>query len=251
MKKWNSAFILLTFIILISSPAHGQTVYLLNDFTSSLSAPFEKKNLTFSLPLISAGVVCFFYDEKIQNEIKNLQSYSDKLNPFMKAGKTFGNTSTGIILSLTLITTGHLLGEYKVRSGGILLLESLLFSGVIVNSVKFITGRPRPYLNEGSTFFKNPFSFKTGYKSFFSGHTIVAFTTASCLSYYYKVPALTVVLFTFATLTCVERVYKNKHWTSDIIFGALFGFFIGKKVVEMHLNDDERYLKIRLFQKKF
>lgn len=39
-----------------------------------------------------------------------------------------------------------------------------------------------------------------------------------------------ILSYTLASLASVSRVYDDKHWASDVIFGSALGFFIGKFV---------------------
>lgn len=65
--------------------------------------------------------------------------------------------------------------------------------------------------------------------SFTSGHTAVAFTTATLLYYEYKDSNLWYAGsgFLFATATGILRVANNKHYTSDVLAGAGIGIASG------------------------
>ncbi|MCK4346267.1 MAG: phosphatase PAP2 family protein [Bacteroidales bacterium] len=39
-----------------------------------------------------------------------------------------------------------------------------------------------------------------------------------------------VVAYSIATLTGISRVYENKHWSSDVLIGAVFGYAMGKLI---------------------
>lgn len=64
------------------------------------------------------------------------------------------------------------------------------------------------------------------YKSFPSGHTANAFAAAEFLrtEYQDEGPWIAISGYTLATATGVLRVYNNRHWVSDVIAGAAFGF---------------------------
>ena len=114
------------------------------------------------------------------------------------------------------------------------MFESLLASGLIVQSLKMIAGRARPYKNLGAFFFY-PIDFKNDYNSFPSGHTVVAFTISSVLSERFHNPYLTVALYSLASLTAYQRIYSNKHWFSDTAVAAIIGIGIGETFC--HLNE--------------
>ena len=69
-------------------------------------------------------------------------------------------------------------------------------------------------------------------KSFPSGHTSVAFSSAAVLYEEFKSssPILAYSGFGFATTTGAFRLLNNKHWSSDVLMGAGLGIFITKLV---------------------
>ena len=92
-------------------------------------------------------------------------------------------------------------------SGGIL---------TVVDGLKFVTHRARPYSNDKL--------------SFPSGHTGAAFLAAEYLAQEYgeKSPIYGVIGYTFAVSTSVMRLYNREHWFSDVVAGAGFGILSTK-----------------------
>jgi membrane-associated phospholipid phosphatase len=72
-----------------------------------------------------------------------------------------------------------------------------------------------------------PFS---GNQSMPSGHTASAFGFAASLAEDVHPRWAKIGLYTLATGTAWSRVYDNKHWTSDVVFGALVGITSAKIV---------------------
>lgn len=67
-----------------------------------------------------------------------------------------------------------------------------------------------------------------GTKSFFSGHTSAAFTSAGLICQSDKdVCGLAVA---GASLTGYLRIAGNRHWATDVLTGAAVGFIVGKQV---------------------
>lgn len=88
---------------------------------------------------------------------------------------------------------------------------SVAITSALSNSLKVIVGRTRPD------------SYATN--SFPSGHTAVAFMTATMLHYEYGHLSPLVSLSAYATATAVgvSRVLNDRHWVSDVAFGAGIG----------------------------
>lgn len=94
-----------------------------------------------------------------------------------------------------------------VLSGGIL---------TVVDGLKFVTHRDRPYSHD-------PLSFP-------SGHSGAAFLAAEYLAEEYseKSPIYGVIGYSFAVTTSVMRLYNREHWFSDVVAGAGFGILSTK-----------------------
>ncbi|ONN26694.1 PA-phosphatase [Thermosipho affectus] len=102
------------------------------------------------------------------------------------------------------------------------MVESVGFTSVITYSLKMIIGRGRPNSYE-KPFVFNFFSFEGKNHSFPSGHSAFAWALFTPIAerygdFFYLVP----FLFSFS------RLVGNYHWLSDVVFGALIGYSIGK-----------------------
>ncbi|MFH0933749.1 MAG: phosphatase PAP2 family protein [Pseudomonadota bacterium] len=105
---------------------------------------------------------------------------------------------------------------------------SLIASGIIGVTTKTVVGRSRPQKNKGTTHFA-PFSDSNS--SFFSGHSTQAFTTAAVIAETYNETWIDVTAYGLASLAAVARTYHDKHFTSDVLTGAIIGTLVGKSVV--------------------
>ncbi|MGQ9644612.1 MAG: phosphatase PAP2 family protein [Ignavibacterium sp.] len=101
--------------------------------------------------------------------------------------------------------------------------------------IKSVTGRSRPYTNDGHNYF-NFFQTKTAYTSYPFGHVTVAFTLSSILSSRIDNDYATIGLYALAVSTVMQRMYDDKHWLSDTVLAASIGYFIGIAVVKF--DDD-------------
>lgn len=113
------------------------------------------------------------------------------------------------------VMLGMKLGGVEGQSSWSRMLTADAFSVAImastVNTLKYTVKSRRP---DG-----------TAQNSFPSGHTATAFMTATMLSneYGWRSPLISIGAYTSATLTGLFRMANNRHWLSDVLFGAGIG----------------------------
>lgn len=171
------------------------------------------------------------YDEDFKEfKDKNRSDTLDKLSPIFRKYAEF-------YPQLILVTAGSLSGNEKAIKSGIYSAEAAIFASGITYLSKNIFARARPYTGEGADSWGNK-AFDSDYSSFPSGHSTVAFATATVLANMYKdkkgIPEL---MYTLATLAALSRVYDDKHWLSDIFMGAGIGYFSGKLFINLKTKD--------------
>jgi len=87
-----------------------------------------------------------------------------------------------------------------------------------VESLKWLTGRPRPRQMDGATTFYGP---SAKFHAFPSGHAAFAFMFATLLSAYW--PRWRVLWYVLAVYVSLSRMVSDAHFLSDIIMGGLIG----------------------------
>ncbi len=103
-----------------------------------------------------------------------------------------------------------------------LLLQAVLFSGVLTDMIKWIAGRYRPHeYFEHHLYGFDFFQIKGAYTSFPSGHTTTAFAVATLLAYLF--PKFQWMWWSFAFLIGLSRIVLTQHFVSDVIVGAYIG----------------------------
>lgn len=161
------------------------------------------------------------------------------IREFNKTDSAFNSTYNAVLPFIKFITNGgtliagsvllYLYGRYIKRGIGLperlgsALIAAYAFSGISVQVLKHLLGRARPRISD-SILFVGP-TLRTGYDSFPSGHTTVAFCLAYVMSSY--LPSYRAAFFGFAFLTAVDRVKGLSHFPSDIMAGALLGLVTG------------------------
>lgn len=102
-------------------------------------------------------------------------------------------------------------GKYKPQQQLLLYGLSNVTAGIVVQSMKRIVRRERPYGND--------------FNSFPSGHTSTAFVAAEFLhqEFGHHSPWISVAGYTTAAATGYMRLYNNQHWMADVLAGAALG----------------------------
>ncbi len=112
---------------------------------------------------------------------------------------------------------------------------TLVASGIIAPSLKYMVGRARPSADRGTQYF-TPFSASNA--SFPSGETTQAFAVASVIAAHYDSLWVKTSSYGIASLVGMARMYEDAHWTSDALAGALIGTAVGTAIV--HYNEKRR-----------
>ena len=143
-----------------------------------------------------------------------------------------GNGAPGV----ALIGTGYLIGRWsgneRLADASSLSAEALLSSGLWVTGLKQILARTRPSGGGTGAFFQYHPDAGQQKGSFPSGHAIGAFTIATVFAEEYSdkkwVPW---VMYGTAGAIALSRVSLGRHYTTDVIAGAILGNSIGRMVV--------------------
>ncbi len=120
--------------------------------------------------------------------------------------------------ALATYALGRIAGKPGVAHLGVDLVRAQALNGVLTFSLKVALQRTRP---DG------------GRHSFPSGHASATFATATVLGRRLGVKA-GLPAFALATYVAVSRVQENKHFPSDVVFGAALGIACGRAVTAAH-----------------
>lgn len=149
-----------------------------------------------------------------------------------------GGSQAHVGLAATYVL-GTILKDKKLKKASVLAFSSMLISGVLVQGLKHIIGRTRPYAAINQYQFNGPGV--PGVKSstelsFPSGHTASAFSVAASIATIYDSKLVKILAYSAATLTGLSRIHDNKHWMSDVFMGAILGTVTGIFITKRHMN---------------
>ncbi len=149
-----------------------------------------------------------------------------------------------LIIGGTLYAAGRIAGNERMASLGLHGTEAVLIGLGTVALGKAVAGRARPYVTADTNArdFKLMRGLRGGddYRSFPSGHTVMAFAAAAAVTgetarwWPDATPYIGTALYGGAALAGLSRMYDNKHWASDVLVGAAIGTVVGQKVVRYH-----------------
>ncbi len=239
----NTSLTVSSYLILIGS-----------DLKQAFTKPFHMKKKDW---LNAGGFVLLEYGLSFTD--KSIQSNALQFRTGSKAVRDISNYVTqfgGLYEVYTLVgmgAYGFIFKKNKMLTTTFLATQAYITGEAVSGLVKFITGRQRPdYYTSANAGpepgFHGPFSGikdLSGNKinsSFPSGHTTVAFAAATVFAMEYKdKPLIPIISYTAATLIGLSRITENRHWFTDVLAGAVLGFFTGKQVVDNY----HRYAKLK------
>ena len=150
-----------------------------------------------------------------------LVSHYDTVNTAFAPGKYFGDTPEQVALSLGTYAFGRIFNQPKTSHLGMDLLQAQILTEMLVEPIKFATRRERP---DGSN-----------RQSFPSGHAAITFATATVIERHLGWRK-SLLGYTIASYVAASRLHDNRHYLSDVIFGAAVGSIAGRTVVH-HASD--------------
>ena len=176
--------------------------------------------------IVAAGVSVFFLvDNSVRTYmLDNQTTGKDNAADLFRA---VGQPEVWALVPAVMIGTGFVLKKPGLQRSGLRAVTSALLAGGVTVVLKEIFGRVRPNVAGSEPLDFKPFS---GNQSMPSGHTASAFGFAASLADDVHPLWAKVGLYALATGTAWSRAYNNKHWTSDVLAGAVVGITSAKLV---------------------
>ncbi len=176
--------------------------------------------------LIGGGV-----DDRVQGAFVRSRSAAD--SSLYTIPNSFGTTGVALAVDAGLYLGGWVFNSSGVRTAARSAVESLILAGIGTTLLKVVIGRARPDVGNGSSSF-SMFKMDEGHYSLPSGHTTVAFATASSLARSADNVFVSIGLYSLASATAAARMYYNKHWFSDVVLGAAIGIGSASIIDRLH-----------------
>lgn len=190
---------------------------------------FSKKNLLVFGGLLGSS---FLLDEWTNERLKTNQNsflthYTDVFNEFGE--KKIVATATLATWAIGTAIKDERLSTTALNSGKAMLTAALLTEGI-----KFMAGRSRPELNRGNMHFDAFGGTSNNTKSFPSGHAFVSWAVFTPFAEEYSK-----WIYVIPASVSFSRMYRNRHWFSDVVLGGGIGYFAG---LYFHKRKNQRIL---------
>ena len=135
-------------------------------------------------------------------------------------GKYLGSTQLLLPAAFAAYLVGRHTGSSRVQHLGMDELEALLIAEGIAQGVKVAVRRQRPPELDGT---------QSRTYSFPSGHATLTFAAATVLQQHLGYRAA-IPTYLVASYVAMSRLHDNRHFASDVVFGAATGVMIGRTV---------------------
>jgi membrane-associated phospholipid phosphatase len=213
------------------------------DTTHISTKPLFTSNDAIAAGIFAVGtIITIPLDRPVAERLQNPQAQANRFLRHQATNVRLIAEPGSLIIGGSLYAAGRLSGNERMADLGLHGTEAIVVGLGVVTVVKLLAGRARPYVDV-----TNPRDFGFGrglgheeYRSFPSGHTVMAFSAAAAVTSevsrwwpgaeWYVGP----LMYGGASLTGLSRMYNNKHWATDVLVGAGVGTFAGLKVVRYH-----------------
>lgn len=242
--------LLLALLVTRAMPLSGQAM---RDSTSdpepvlaSEAAEHVSKTFFTRHDLVTAGVgvastaVVSIFDTRVARwtQHSDVQGPSSRHRVVQDISNLTGETT---LTWATVVTYGfgRLTHDTTIADVSLHLIEAQALTSVMGQVVRGVLGRARPSVNVDSAY-----SFHWGkgftkfdYRAFPSLHSAAGFIVASGILQEMRErhsggeAVAAPLLYGFALLPGLSRMYLNQHWSSDVFAGAFLGTFVGTRVV--------------------
>jgi len=167
-----------------------------------------------TLTWLSIGATAAIVGHTEDTNVTRSLSGSRNLDETFEAGSWIGGTPFQLGAAFATYTLGRVTNSPRATGVGADLIQAQALAEAMTFGVKFSVGRTRP---DGSE------------RSFPSGHASVSFASATVLQRHFGwkvgIPAYAV-----ASYVAASRIQTNRHYLSDVAFGAALGIVAGRTV---------------------
>lgn len=175
-------------------------------------------------------------------DIRMLEKINGNPNQFLKGYSTFiseSTTAVSIGVPAVLGISALITHDDEMLKNTLYIGAAQAVDGILTLTLKRTLNRPRPYATYPDLI--EPYRFSLEH-SFPSGHTSLAFSTATALSLKYPKWYIIAPSYVWATSVGYSRMNLGVHYPTDVIAGAVLG--AGSAYLTLLINDWHREKKV-------
>ena len=203
---------------------------------------FGRRDLAVAAGFTAAAVALFPLDKQITAWVRSPGHLENAALRNTMAGAEWGVEKGALIAAAGLWGTGLVTRNRTVADMGVHTLASIAVTQQVTQVLKGAFGRSRPYLVGDSV--AHDWRLGTGFsqsdrRSFPSGHTSMAFATATALSHeisraWPRAGKVAMpLLYAGAASGAIARIYHDQHWASDVTLGAAVGILTTRATLRL------------------
>ncbi len=196
------------------TPAHTGFRALLDGLKDDITHLPSRQNL--SIAGIGGGLALgtHAFDQDVNARVLNQYAI---VNTIFAPGKYVGDTPEQMAFSIGTWVLGRVMDKPKLSHLGMDLLRAQALTEILVEPIKFATHRERP---DGSN-----------HQSFPSGHAAITFAAATVIERHLGWKH-SIAAYAIASYVAASRLHDNRHYLSDVVFGAAVGSIAGRTVTQ-------------------
>lgn len=173
--------------------------------------------------VVGVALIFIFGDTLITNSLRTLALENPSILQGAELITNYGNYLY-YILFICLFIYGTVKREKRYRKIGFIYLGVQIIASIVITELlKISIGRPRP----GYGYAHHFFSGRSIFKSFPSGHTADAFSSAGVMWGFLSSYVLSFLSFFFSFLVGLSRIFVGEHYFLDVLAGMALGFITG------------------------
>ena len=191
-------------------------------------APLGPSDRTFWTASAATLVGAALLDHPARNTIDGYRTpFLDRLAP---VGDVFGTAKYTVPTVTVALVVAHMSRNPNWEDATRHITFSYVLGDVTEALIKGGVGRQRPHYS-GSAWQFRPLSFSDEWHSFPSGHVTHITAIAAALAEEAHRPWVTVLAAGAVALTGWQRIYRDQHWASDVVGGAIVGIAASRVTV--------------------
>ena len=187
---------------------------------------------------IAGGTALLYFVDDETSEFFRRQEESTP-SFLLEFGDRFGSPQVAYGLTGSIYLVGLFTKNEKIRKTGVLMISSATVAGLIQTVTKTTVGRSRPG-NGLDKFDFNSFSGEPGFRSFPSGHTILAFTFAHALARQFDNIWIKTGIYAVGVVSPISRVVNGAHWLTDVALSMAISV-VTVNAIDNYLNKKAYY----------